>query len=229
MDGHVRGLKPRLEGDFEVLRHEERRVPPYIPEPLGPPSANEWLPFVSVGAGQRGNEGVLMAYADAFLEKGLITSEVEAFAQAAVRELPDSSTPLDRVRAVYTAVQHKLSGRDAGLSVSAAASVAQDRGSRVWLLKASLEALAFEVRLVAASPPSRRTLPLTSFPTRTAAYICLRRRFPMVSRCGSTLGSLRTLRELPSLPWWPRGLRAPEPGRPPEDPDARARPQSGRP
>lgn len=174
VDAHnVKSIKPQVEGEFEVLRHEERRVPPYIPEPMGPPSANEWLPFVSVGAGQKGNEGVVQSYADAFLEKGLITWEVEAFARAAVK---DQQAPLglDAVKAYYAAVQHKLSGRDGGLAVSAASSVAQDRGSRVWLLKAGLEALGFDARLVAVRAFTSDPAPYT-FPNESLLpYICLR-------------------------------------------------------
>ena len=174
VDAHnVKAPKPQLEGELEVLRHEERRVPPYIPEPMGPPSANEWLPFVSVGAGQRGNEGVVLSYADAFLERGLITWEVEAFARGAVKELK-APFGLDAVKAVYSAVQHKLSGRDGGLAVSAASSVAQDRGSRVWLLKASLDALGFDARLVAVRAFTSDPAPYT-FPNEgLLPYICLR-------------------------------------------------------
>lgn len=171
VDAHnVKAPKPQVEGDYEVLRHEERRVPPYIPEPGGPPSANEWLPFVSVGTGQRGNDGVVRAYADAFLDKGLITHEVEAFARDAAKE----AKGLDAVKAVYAAVQHKLSGRDGGLAISAATSVAQDRGSRAWLLKASLEALGFDARLVAVraftSDPASYVFPNEGL----IPYVCVR-------------------------------------------------------
>ena len=178
VDAHnVQAPRPKLEGDVEVLRHEERRVPAYIPEPLGPPTANEWLPFVSVGAGQRGNEGVVLAYADAFLEKGLITWEVEAFARAAAGG-DKALLGLETLKNVYAAVQHKLSGRDAGLSVSAAASVAQDRGSRVWLLKASLDALGFDVRLVAVRAFTADPAPYL-FPNEgLLPYICLKVNIP---------------------------------------------------
>jgi tetratricopeptide (TPR) repeat protein len=174
VDAHnVKAPKPQVEGEYEVLRHEERRVPPYIPEPLGPPSANEWLPFVSVGAGQRGNEGVVKAYADSAFDRGTITWEVEAFARESVK---GSSAPygLDAVKRVYAAVHQKLSGRDAGLGVSAASSVAQDRGSRIWLMKSSLEALGIEARLVAVraftSDPAAYVFPNEGL----LPYICLR-------------------------------------------------------
>lgn len=182
VDAHnVQAPKAKVEGELEVLRHEERRVPPYIPEPLGPPSANEWLPFVSVGAGQKGNDGVVKSYADAFLERGLITYEVEAFAREAVKGLEvtkEKPLGLEGVKAVYAAVQHKLAGRDAGLSVSAAASVAQDRGSRVWLLKASLDSLGFDARLVAVRAFTADPAPYL-FPNEgLLPYICLRVAIP---------------------------------------------------
>ena len=128
VDAHnLTGVAPvRTEGDKEIVFHEEKRVAPYIPEPQGPPSPNEWLPFVSVGAGQRGNEAVMQAYADAFVDRGQITHEVEVFAKAAAGD----AKGLEAVKAVYAAVMKKLSGRDAGLGMSAASSVGQDRGSR---------------------------------------------------------------------------------------------------
>ncbi len=146
VDAHNLTASPvTTQGELDVFTHEEKRVPPYVPEPQGPPSANEWLPFVTVGAGQKGNEGVVQAYADAFIDHGLVTFEVEAFARKAAQ----GKTGLDAVRAVYAQVMHALSGRDSGLSVSAAASVAQDRGSRTWLLVASLRALGVDARLAA--------------------------------------------------------------------------------
>ncbi|MDX2009276.1 MAG: tetratricopeptide repeat protein, partial [Myxococcaceae bacterium] len=168
VDAHQLGpvAKVKVEGEKEVFTHEEKRVPPYIPEPVGPPSGTEWLPFVSVGAGQRGNEGVITAYADAFLDRGAITHEVERFAKDA--------KGLEAVRAVYAAVMKKLSGRDAGLSMSAAASVGQDRGSRTWLLQAALTALGFDARLVAVRAFSADPAPYL-FPNESLyPYVCVR-------------------------------------------------------
>ncbi|MBL8917574.1 MAG: hypothetical protein JNJ54_01825 [Myxococcaceae bacterium] len=160
----------RVEGDKEVFFHEEKRVPPYIPEPQGPPSGNEWLPFVSVGVGQRGNEGVLRAYADAFLDRGQVTHEVEVFARTAAGE----AKGLDAVKAVYGAVMKKLSGRDAGLGMSAASTVGQDRGSRTWLLQASLVALGFDARLVAVRGFTADPAPYV-FPSEALfPYVCVR-------------------------------------------------------
>ena len=97
---------PRVVGDEEAYIHEERRVAPYIPEPNGPPSGNEWLPFVSVGAGQTGNDGVVTAYADSFIDLGQVTLEVKRFAQGAVA----GKTGRDIATTYYSAVMQKLSG-----------------------------------------------------------------------------------------------------------------------
>lgn len=146
VDAHGLTVAPvTTEGDDEVFRHEARLMPPFIPEGGSSPNPNEWLPFVMVGAGQQGNEGLVAAYADAFLDRAQVTQEVRAFADAAAGD----ATGVEAVRAVYDAVMKKLSGRDAGLTVSAAASVAQDRGSRTWLLTAALRARGFDARVVA--------------------------------------------------------------------------------
>jgi tetratricopeptide (TPR) repeat protein len=165
---------PTIEGDLEVFRHEERRVPAFIPEPMSPASGTEWLPFVVVGAGEKGHEGLIRTYADTFLDNGRITHEVEAFARASTA----STQGLEAVRAVYSAVMKKLSGKDSGLSVSATASVAQDRGSRTWLLTSSLRALGFDAQLVAV-----RTGAVDPAPYRFPAeylfpYVCVRVRLP---------------------------------------------------
>lgn len=176
VDAHnLEGVSPvKTDGEREVFFHEEKRVPPYIPEPMGPPSANEWLPYVSVGAGQRGNEGVMRAYADAFVDRGAVTFEVEQFAKAAA----GGATGLEAVKAVYAAVNQKLSGRDAGLGVSAAASVGQDRGSRTWLLVASLVALGFDARLAAVRGFTADPAP-SLFPNEGLfPYVCVRVALP---------------------------------------------------
>lgn len=215
VDAHnVKAPAPKLEGEREVFRHEERKVPPYIPEPVGPPSANEWLPFVAVGAGQEGNQGVLMAYADAYLERGAVTDEVQRFATAAA----GASTGVDRVRAVYKAVMDKLSGRDAGLTVSAAASVAQDRGSRTWLLYSALRALGVDARLAAvrtfAADPSPYLFPSEGL----YGYVCVFVR--LAGGEGLWLDPLVRYAPFGELPEAATGSREawllPEPGRPAE-------------
>lgn len=213
VDAHnVEAPKVGVEGDLEVFRHEERRVPPYIPEPRGPPSGNEWLPFVSVGAGQTGNEGVVTAYADAFLDRGQASHEVRAFAKTAAGE----ATGVDAVRAVYVAVMDKLSGRDAGLTTSASASVAQDRGSRTWLLIASLRALGFDARPVAVRAFTADPAPYL-FPNEALLpYVCVRVTLP--DGRAVWLDPLVRYAPFDELPEFALGGREayvfPEPGRP---------------
>ncbi|XXF79246.1 DUF3857 domain-containing protein [Myxococcaceae bacterium GXIMD 01537] len=136
VDAH--GMKvpePQVKGDWEVFSFETKRIPAFIPEPNAPSSSNEYMPFVAVGAGTQGNDALVTVYADAFLDRALITSEVEAFA----RQAAGGKKGMEAVKALYSAVMKRVSGRDAGLSQSAASTVAQDRGSRLMLLKAALE------------------------------------------------------------------------------------------
>ncbi|MBL9038086.1 MAG: hypothetical protein JNG84_06200 [Archangium sp.] len=203
---------PVVQGDEDVFSHAERRVTPYIPEPLSPPSGTEWLPYVTVGSGQTGNEGVIRAYADVSLSNGRISAEVEAFARGAVQ----NAKGLDAVRAVYAAVHEKLSGRDAGLGLSAAWSVGQDRGSRLWLLKAALSALGFDARVVAVraftSDPST-----TLFPNEALLpYVCVRVALPENNVVWlDTLVRFAPFGELPEFALGEREAYAlPEPGRP---------------
>ncbi len=203
---------PKVQGDLEVYFHEERRVRPYIPEPNGPVSGDEFLPFVSVGAGQTGNEGVVKAYADAFLDKGLITHEVEQFARTAA----EGKQGLDAVKAVYAAVMAKLSGRDQGLSFSASASVSQDRGSRTWLLKAALTSLGFDTRLVAVHAFTADPAPHL-FPTENLLpYVCVRVQLP--EHQPVWLDALVRYAPFGELPEFAMGEREayllPEPGKP---------------
>jgi tetratricopeptide (TPR) repeat protein len=172
VDAHnLKNVAPvRTEGDKEIFFHEEKRVPPYIPEPMGPPASTEWLPYVSVGAGQKGTEGLMLAYADAFLDRGAVTFEVEQFA----RQAAGAAKGLEAVKAVYAGVMKRLSGRDAGLGMSAASSVGQDRGSRTWLLVSALTALGFEARLVAVRAFMADPAP-SIFPNESAfPYLCIR-------------------------------------------------------
>lgn len=144
VDAHnVASPQPVIEGDRSVYRHEQRNVPPYIPEPDAPPSGTEYLPFVQLGAGTRGNDALVAVYSDAFLDRGQLTSEIEAFAKKAA----EGKQGLDAVRAVHSAVMHAVQGQDAGLTVSAASTLAQGRGSRLWALKSSLEAIGVPTRV----------------------------------------------------------------------------------
>jgi hypothetical protein len=155
---------PEVRGEEEVFQLTLKDSPPFLPEPDSAPSVNEYLPFVSVGAGATGQDGLMAAYADALLDHARITREVEAFARAAGQGRSGSAL----VAAVYSAVMARLTGRDEGLGTPAAASLAQERGSRMWLLKAALESLGVEARVAlvrpfSADPGSYR------FPTETSS------------------------------------------------------------
>ena len=62
---------------------------------------------------------------------------------------------------VHEAIMERLSGRDSGLTQSASPSIAEGRGSRLWALKASLEALGFPARIAV----------VRSFAADPAAYL----------------------------------------------------------
>ncbi|MDQ3263195.1 MAG: hypothetical protein M3Y59_05990 [Myxococcota bacterium] len=198
-------------GEEEVFFHEERRVPPFIPEPDAPPSGNEYLPFVQLGAGTLGNDSLVAAYADNQLDNARVTFEVEDFAWQAV----GGKKGLEAVRAIHAAVMEKLVGRDAGLGVSAAASLAQDRGSRLWTLKAALEAVGIPTRLVAVRTfsvdPAQYLFPNDSL----LPYVCLRVDVPGGEPVWlDPLVRFGPFGELPESARGRPGLLLPEPGRP---------------
>jgi cellulose synthase operon protein C len=203
---------PEIKGDLEVYRHDERRVPPFIPEPNSPPSPNEYLPFVSLGAGARGNDGIAEAYADSSLDHGQLTYEVEAFA----RKAAEGKEGVEKIRALYGAVMQKLQGRDLGLGISAAASVAQDRGSRLWLLKAGLESLGFPSRIALVRTFGADPAPYLFPDEQLFQYVCIRTQL----EDGSVLWLDPLVRFAPfgELPEQATGGREtyllPEPGRP---------------
>ena len=156
------------EGD--VYHQEVRRSPAFLPEPEEPPGLNEVLPLVLVGAGSTGQEQLLKASMDNALERLRPSAEVETFARSAA----GGQSGLEAVRAIYAAVHGRLVGRDAGLGQSATGSLAQDRGSRLALLRASLTSLGIPVRLVAvrtfSTDPSHYTFPNEGL----FRYLCLR-------------------------------------------------------
>ncbi|MBN1205338.1 MAG: tetratricopeptide repeat protein [Myxococcaceae bacterium] len=144
VDAH--GMKvapPETKGAVEIFTHEARRVPPFIPEPESPWSTNEFLPFVIVGAGTTGNERLVSVYADTFLDRSRAGAEVEAFARKVVGE----RVGLEAVKALHAAVMQRIPGRELSMANSASATLAQDRGSRLMLLKASLEVLGIPARI----------------------------------------------------------------------------------
>ncbi|HEX8439687.1 DUF3857 domain-containing protein [Archangium sp.] len=146
VDAHnMKAPTPVVKGDEEIFTFEARNVPAFIPEPDSPPSSQEYLPFVAVGAGTTGNDKLVAVYADAFLDNSALNWELEAFA----REATEGKSGLEAVQALYAAVMKRFTGRDSGLSQSAASSMAQDRGSRLWVLKAGLESLGIPTRVAA--------------------------------------------------------------------------------
>ncbi|HZH02303.1 MAG TPA: DUF3857 domain-containing protein, partial [Myxococcaceae bacterium] len=171
VDAHnTAAAAPVKQGGYEIFKHDARRVPPFVPEPNAPPSPNEYLPFVSIGAKAQGNEGLLREYADDTLDGGQRTFEVEQFARAAA----GNKKGKEAVRALYAAVMERLSGRDAGLGLPAAASLAQDRGSRLWALKAGLEVLGVPTRIAAVRTFAVDPAPYR-FPNEALfTYVCLR-------------------------------------------------------
>ena len=135
--------KVKTEGQLDIVRAEVRGAPALVPEPNPPPSGTEQLPFLVVGAGDTGPAGLLTATGDALSTRAQRTFEVEAFAKAAA----GGKSGVEAVRGIHAAVMDRVPGRDAGLALTAASTLAQDRGSRLWLLKAALEAQGFPARV----------------------------------------------------------------------------------
>jgi tetratricopeptide (TPR) repeat protein len=172
VDAH--GLKiphgPVTKGDWEVFTHEERRVPPYTPEPDVPWSNHEYLPFVIVGAGPTGNERMVEVYSDTYYDKSKRSAEIEAFA----RQVTQGKTGLEAVRALHSVIMKRMPGRDVGLAQSAISSLAQDRGSRLMLLKASLEYLGMPTRIAVVRPFTSDPTPYLFAAEVLLAYPALR-------------------------------------------------------
>src|SRR5262249_61259308 len=104
--------------------------------------------FGGGGAGGGGPGGLLPTPADVLAGRAQRTFEVEEFARNAAA----GKMGLEAVRAIHAAVNERIAGRDLGLGAPAAATLAQDRGSRLFLLTAALESAGFPAR-VAAVPP----------------------------------------------------------------------------
>jgi predicted Zn-dependent protease len=172
VDAH--GLKipqgPVTKGDWEVFTHEVRRVPPYTPEPDVPWSNNEYLPFVIVGAGPTGNDRMVAAYADHYYDRSKRGAEIDAFA----RKVTGDKKGLEAVKELHSVIMKRLPGRDVGLAQSAISSLAQDRGSRLMLLKASLESLGMPTRIAVIRPFTSDPTPYLFAADVLLAYPALR-------------------------------------------------------
>ena len=144
VDAHGLKVPPiQTKGDVEVFTYEARRVPPHIPEPESPWSSNEYLPFVIVGAGTTGQDRLASVWGDALVERYKPNADIEAFA----RKTAEGKTGVEAVKALHSAIMKRIPGRDVGVVQSAISTLAQDRGSRLMLLKASLETLGIPARL----------------------------------------------------------------------------------
>src|SRR5262249_44870598 len=133
-----------------------------------------YLPFVSVGAGQIGNEALLATVADSYLDRGQRTFEVEQFAKTATA----GKSGLEAARALYKAVMDRLSGRDTGIAQYASSSEAPYRRSGRWDLKAGREAIGIPARLAAVRTFGVDPAPFR-FPNESLLpYLCVRAELP---------------------------------------------------
>ncbi len=146
VDAHqLKTALPTTVGNEEIFRHDERRVPPFSREPNAPPSGNEWLPFVSVGAQTRGNDAAVKRFADDTALATQHSSDIATFA----RNAAEGTTGRTAVERVYAAVMKTILGAEMSLATTAKVTLAERRGSRLALMVASLRALNIDVRLAA--------------------------------------------------------------------------------
>ncbi len=148
------------EGGYELVRVERTDVAPVIPEPGAPP-AQEFTPFVHVGAGG-GREAAQLALADAAVGRTALTLEVRALAEevrAAAGAAPgpgaaaaEWSAEEALVRAAYARVRQRVVGPAGSFGDEASVVLSRGRGSRLVLLKALLDALGVRARFALARP-----------------------------------------------------------------------------
>lgn len=117
-------------------------VPPFVREPNGPP-LDELLPWLQVG--WRVDETRFLAgWADRLLLFAWQTPEIASLAD----ELAGDKVGREAVRALYAGVMRRVKGGENPFR-SASATLSEERGSRLNLLKALLEARGFSARHVA--------------------------------------------------------------------------------
>lgn len=148
VDAHNLPDPPRIrrEGDWDVATISREEMPTFVREP-GAPSADEVLPFVQAGSGAT-VEDSLAALGDFLLDRARPNAEVVRFAQQAAGE----KVGLAAVQAVYEQVMQVVKGPEASLTARATATLAEERGSRLVLLKGALGALKIPSRLVLVRP-----------------------------------------------------------------------------
>ena len=117
-------------------------VPPLVREPNGPP-LDELLPWLQVGW-QVDESRFLASWADRLLLFAWQTPAIQSLAG----ELAGDRSGREAVQALYTGVMRRIKGGENPFR-SASATLSEERGSRVNLLKALLEARGFEVWHVA--------------------------------------------------------------------------------
>ena len=85
---------------------------------------------------------------------------------------------MEAVKALHAAVMQRIPGRDVGLTSRPSPPLAQDRGSRLMLLKAGLESLGIPARMAVVRTFSSDPAPYL-FPTESLlSYVCLRVEVP---------------------------------------------------
>ncbi len=139
---HLKTAQPTTVGSETVFRHEARRVAPFFPEPLGPPTGNEFVPFVSVGAKTLGNTSAVLRFGDDTARSAQFNRDIATFAHNAAQD----AVGLSAVERVYSAVKQRIAGPESSLLTSASDTLAEQRGSRAALLVASLRSLQIDAR-----------------------------------------------------------------------------------
>ncbi|MGC4120338.1 MAG: hypothetical protein QM765_38305 [Myxococcales bacterium] len=138
--------KPTQDQGFDTVTVTREEMPTFVREPAAP-TADEVLPFVQVGAGAGAAEQ-MTTLGDFLIELSKPNSEVAKFAQQAAA----GKTDRDAVYAVYEKVMQLIKGPEASLSTRPGVTLAQERGSRLMLLKGALAALKIPSTVVLVKP-----------------------------------------------------------------------------
>lgn len=155
--------QPESDGTWAQVKVERDSVPLFAREP-NMVAMDEVVPFVQVGAGA-GNAELLTGFGDYLLERSRPNAEVIRFAREAAKGL----TGRPAVEALYAAVMKQIKGPEASLTARATSTLAEERGSRLSLMKSALGALGIPARIVLINP----------FQADPASY-----RFPAAERYG---------------------------------------------
>jgi thioredoxin-like negative regulator of GroEL len=201
------------QGRYDLVRAEQRDVPPHVPEPDAP-SLGEYLPSLAVGTGAS-REAFQRNVADRLAGKTLATEEILAFARQIRAEAKDAS-PMGLARAAYARVAKTILG-EGPLLEDASETLSRGRGNRLVVLQAVLEALGLEARIALVRPfsadPSYHRFPTPSiYPVQVLRV-----------RAGGEVTWLDpSTRANPfgALPGWLSGCEAlvlPAPGEPPSE------------